>query len=201
MDKQYSKWIYLSVLLFAGAIFGSLLVQSLQLEQREQLAAALTQYLQWIGVDSQLDGTAALFWSVFAKHLQWIIIIFICGLTIIGIPFIIIINFLKGFMIGFSISMMVQQFGIEGLVLALVSFVPQNLFVIPALIILSGAAIGYSGFLVKNRLLKHSGNLGAATMNYSSLAITILLVCSVSALIEAFLSPHMIQWYTTYAQL
>ncbi len=110
MDKQYSKWIYLSVLLFAGAIFGSLLVQSLPFEQREQLAAALTQYLQWIGVDSQLDGTATLFWSVFAKHLQWIIVIFICGLTIIGIPFIIIINFLKGFMIGFSISMMVQQF-------------------------------------------------------------------------------------------
>jgi len=191
----------LSVLLFAGAVFGSLLVQALSVEQQTELSAALSHYLQWIGVEGQLEGTTALFWSTMLKHFQWVVLIFICGITIIGVPIIVVFNFLKGFMIGFSISIMVQQFGTEGLFLAFVSFVPQNIIVIPAIILLSSAAIRYSGFLLKNRILNHGGELGVTTMNYSSLAMTALLLCALSALVEAYLSPQLIQWYIAYAQL
>ena len=73
------------------------------------------------------------YWSIAALHLKWIGLIWILGLSVIGLPGILILDFLKGVLIGFTVGYLVGQYSWKGLLFALVSIAPQNLFIIPVL--------------------------------------------------------------------
>src|SRR5699024_12627559 len=57
----------------------------------------------------------------FLFHVKYLILLFILGLTIIGLPAIWILIFSKGLVIGFSVGFIVNQLGWKGLLLAATS--------------------------------------------------------------------------------
>src|SRR5699024_7024580 len=66
----------------------------------------------------------------FSFHIQYLFLIVLLGVTIIGIPLIWLFVFLKGLVIGCSVGFIVSQLGFKGLVLATVSIAPQNMLII-----------------------------------------------------------------------
>ena len=194
LKSNMSKWIYLGVVIFAGAVFGSIFIQVLPSEQQLGLGNEINIYMNWMKHNGDINSSY-LFWDVFFNYFKWAALLFILGISVIGVPIIIILNFLKGFLIGCSIHVIVQMFGTQGVLLSLATVVPHNVIAVPAILILSSTAIGFSTFVIKNRLIKHVGNLREAFVSYSAVAMSMLILLAIAAVVQVYVSPQVMEWY------
>ncbi|MFD0586831.1 stage II sporulation protein M [Paenibacillus sp. GCM10027627] len=193
MKNHFNLYLFVSVLFVVGGIFGVLLVNALTLEQQQELASEVAGYVQQMdaGVSSSAE---TVFWERFFFHLKWLLLIWILGMTVIGIPGILALNFLKGALVGFSVGILIQHYEWEGVFFSFITLAPQNALAIPALIITSAASISFGVFIVKNRLFQQKGELLPEFGSFASTSVMMLLLFAGAALIEAYLSPAIIGW-------
>ncbi|MGO4697603.1 stage II sporulation protein M [Paenibacillus sp. 2TAB26] len=191
--NQLSLYVFVSVLFIVGVIFGALMVNALTLEQQQDLAQDVDQYVQLInqGIGS---GASDSFWDRFFFHSKWLLVLWLLGITVIGIPGVLALNFLKGALVGFSVGTLINQYAWKGVLFSLVSIAPQNIIAIPAMVIMSAAAISFSMFVIKNRLLRQKGELAPELGSFTSTAVLMLFLFAGAALLEAYISPTLISW-------
>ncbi|MCF2937537.1 stage II sporulation protein M [Paenibacillus alkaliterrae] len=193
IKNQLSLYVFVSVLFVVGVIFGALMVNALTLEQQQELARDIDQYVQLMNAGIG-TGDAASFWERFIFHSKWLIILWLLGITVVGIPGVLALNFLKGALVGFSVGTLINQYAWKGVLFSLVSIAPQNILAVPAMIIASAAAISFSMFVIKNRLLQQKGDLAPQLGSFTSTAMLMLIIFAGAALFEAYLSPSLISW-------
>ncbi|WP_169081877.1 stage II sporulation protein M [Paenibacillus sp. PL91] len=193
IKNQLSLYVFVSVLFVVGAIFGALMVNALTLEQQQELAQDVDQYVQLMneGIGS---GEAHSFWERFFFHSKWLLVLWLLGITVVGIPGVLALNFLKGALVGFSVGTLINQYAWKGVLFSLVSIAPQNIIAVPAMIITSAAAISFSLFVIKNRLLRQTGELAPQLGSFTSTAMLMLILFAGAALFEAYISPTLIGW-------
>lgn len=197
MRNHFNLYVFVSVLFVVGGIFGALLVGVLTLEQQQELAAELGHYVSYL--DAGLVGDAkALFWDRFWFHFKWLMLIWVLGITVVGIPGVLALNFLKGALVGFAAGVIVQQYAWKGILFFAASVVPQNLIAVPAIIVVSAAAISFGLFVVRNRLLQHKGELLPQFGSLTSTVIIVLLLLAGAAWLEAYISPALLGWVAPY---
>lgn len=197
VEKQFNLYVFVSVLFVVGGIFGVLMVNALSFEQQQDLAHDMEQYVRLMNAGVSV-GEAPLFWDRFFFHLKWLVLIWLLGVTVVGIPGVLALNFLKGALVGFSIGTLIQQYAWKGVWFSLVSVAPQNIIAVPAMVIASAAAISFSIYVVKNRLLQNKGALAPQLGSFTSTVILMLLIFAGAALFETFLSPSLINWATPF---
>ncbi len=195
VKNQLSLYVFVSVLFVVGVVFGALMVNALTLEQQQDLAQDVNQYVKLMN-DGVGMGEAQSFWERFFFHMKWLLVLWILGITVVGIPGVLALNFLKGALVGFSVGTLINQYAWKGVLLSLVSIAPQNIIAVPAMIIVSAAAITFSMYVVKNRLLQQKGELAPQLGAFSSTAVLMLIVFAGAALFEAYISPSLISWVT-----
>lgn len=192
-------YIFVAVLFVVGAVFGAMIVSALTLEQQQELAGEISRYVQ--GADSAaLAGSETLFWDRFWFHFKWLLLIWILGITVIGVPGILALNFLKGALLGFAIGVLVQQFGWKGIVFFFITVAPQNIIAVPALMIVSAASISFAVYVVKHRLLlqERKSELLPQLGLLTSTTMIMMFLFAGAALFEAYLSPSIVGWASTY---
>lgn len=195
MKEHLSLYVFVSVLFVMGVVFGAVMVNALSLEQREEITRFFGGFFHLINDGNRLDEQVT-FRQVFGMHMKWILLIWVLGLSVIGLPLILILDFLKGVLVGFTIGYLVGQLSWKGMLFALASVVPQNLIVIPVLIICSVTAMAFSVHLVKNRFLQRKGSVYHPFMQYSLLTLSMAAVLFGVSAFEAFLSPVLMKWVT-----
>ncbi|MEW9031999.1 MAG: stage II sporulation protein M, partial [Planifilum fimeticola] len=84
---------------------------------------------------------------------------------------------------------LVSQLSWRGLWFAFLSVVPQNLLVVPAMIIMAVSGIHFSLLLVRNRLISRRGTIYPEFLAYSGLVMAMAVVLVFASLFEAYLSP------------
>ena len=141
-------YIFVSVLFVVGVIFGALLVNALTLEQQEELNRQISQV--FLHINTPQD--AATFWSSLWMYWRWILLIALLGISIIGFPLVLLVDFVKGALIGFTVGTLVSQYSWKGIIVALAAVAPQNLFTIPLILIASVASIAFALHILKHRL-------------------------------------------------
>jgi stage II sporulation protein M len=192
MKNQKSLYIFVTVLFMMGVIFGSVIVNTLDPTQKEGLLHYLGYFFQGLKQNSIADPQVA-FQHSLGDHLKTVGLMWILGLSVIGIPLLLVFIFLKGLVIGFTVGFLVNQLSWEGMRFAFVSVVPQNLLIIPALIIVTVAGIDFSLALVRNRLIRHRGTIYPQFVSFSILITGMVIVLLVSSVFEAYISPLMMK--------
>ncbi|WP_410514730.1 stage II sporulation protein M [Paenibacillus sp. BR2-3] len=196
VKEQTPLYIFVAVLFLVGVIFGALIVSAMTLDQQQDLGEYLGNF--FITVDQQgLPADPESFWSIAGLHLKWIGLIWILGLSVIGLPGILILDFLKGVLIGFTVGTLIAQYSWHGLLFALVSVAPHNLVLIPVLLVSSAAAIAFSLHMIRSRVLGQRRNsvtrpFAMYTVLSLSMAVLILGVSS----FETWVTPAMMRWVT-----
>ncbi|MEF3301889.1 stage II sporulation protein M [Paenibacillus sp. GYB003] len=193
MKDHLPLYLFVSVLFVMGVVFGALMVNALSPGQKEEMARHVNSFVQIVNQGSEFGGQGTL-WDSFALHLKWIGLIWVLGLSVVGLPLIFILDFLKGVLIGFSVGYLTHQLSWKGMLLAFVSIAPQNLIVIPALVMCSVGACAFSMYIVKNRFLQKRGALYPTFVQYTTTAAGMAVLLFGVALFEAYLSPVMIKW-------
>ncbi|THF75851.1 stage II sporulation protein M [Cohnella fermenti] len=187
-----NMYIFIGVLLLSGVVFGVVLVNALTLDQQQDLADRLGAYWQTFGNPDSLDAGAA-FRERFLLYAKWLFLIWTLGLSVIGLPFVMALDFLKGVLLGFSVGLIIRELNWHGVGLSLAAIAPQNLIVIPALIISSVSASRFAYYFVHERLFRRKGSMFPPIVAHTAVAIAMLLVLGVASLYEAYVSPLVLE--------
>jgi stage II sporulation protein M len=181
--------LYFLVLVFfiAGITAGAFTVDALSSVQKEELVNYFQSFFSVL--NSETVKSAAVFKQSLANNVQFILLIWILGITIIGIPLILMIVGIKGFIIGFSVSFLVEGMGVRGLLFALVSILPQNLLIVPAVVVAGVMGISFSLSMLNRRKIRHKKSFSSEFLLYSVNFLTIFFIVTVGSLIEGYITP------------
>lgn len=186
----YSKKIVIIIvfiIFFIGLLFGSLYITILNNDNKKEILDSVSNYItsyKTITFSSKLE----IFRSSLINNFIYFIIMWSLGLSIIGIPVILIMIFFKSFVFGFSIGGLFACYKTKGLLLILVYIIP-NLILLILNLLLGIYSINLSIKLLTNALTKKTLNFGSFMGKYFFLLMIIILIIILSSLVEAFISP------------
>lgn len=187
--ENRGQYFMISLIFLVGIIVGNYKVAGLEGDVSSYLSKLVDNYLQG-GVAGSLDGSNIL-WAAFLSQAKIVAAIWFLGLTVIGLPLILAVVFLRGFSLGFTVGFLYQEKALTGVLIALVSVLPQNLVYIPFLIMWAVIALNFSIFIVKGRNTSVMP-LGTGFISYSILMLVFLVLFLLGAFIEAYLSPWLL---------
>jgi len=201
-------YIFICVLFMMGVVFGSLLVNALTMQQVQEVSQYLTSFLQpymppvegnpavAAATVQTTPSAAPSMFETFGSHVRWLILIWLLGLSVVGAPLILLLNFVKGMLLGFTIGFMAGQWSWQGMLLALVSVAPQNIIAVPALIVLSVVALRFTMVLVRSHLDRRTRTMAQPFLWFTLTACALSLLLFGVALLETYVSPALLHWVT-----
>lgn len=141
--------------------------------------------------DNKITPGQALKNSILINYL-YIASIWILGLSIIGIIINILLTYIKGFIVGFSISSIFLTYHYKGIIAALLFCFPVQIINIILIAILSIYSIMFSKNLLKI-IISKKGNNRLMLKKYI-IILMICIICSfISSLLESYLLPNLLK--------
>lgn len=193
IKSNSTVYIFVVVLLLMGVIFGAVVVNSLHASQKEDLMFYLNQFFG--EVSKEKIGDPATIWKEsFFSHLTYIGLIWLLGISIIGLPIILVLLFLKGVVVGFTVGFLVDQMGVKGFLLSFVAVLPQNIIVIPVYIAVSAISISFCVQLIRQLFVKkRADSILPQLFRYSLAFIVVGIFLIVASFIEGYASPYLMK--------
>lgn len=189
IQENSSLYIFNAVLLLMGVIFGAILVNSLQLNQKQDLSFYLQRFFGQVS-KGEFAIAGEMFRESYLSQLKYIGFIWILGISIIGLPLIFILLFAKGVVVGFTVGFLVSQHGWNGLLLAFVSVLPQNLIIIPVFLVMTTIAASFSLRMIRHQFIrKITEPLLPLLIRYTCFFLVIGAVLALASSVEAYASP------------
>ncbi|KAB7672871.1 stage II sporulation protein M [Bacillus sp. B1-b2] len=191
--EHSSIYMFIIVLFFMGVIFGAIVVNSISLSQKEDLYYYLSQFFGQV-TNGQVAESKDLFFQSLSHNSKYIGFIWLLGISIIGLPIILILLFIKGMVVGFTVGFLVNQMGWHGFLLSFVSILPQNLIVIPIFIISATISVAFSFKMIRQQFMKKKGeSILPLFGRYTLLLFFAFIIIAVAAGIEAYISPFLMK--------
>jgi stage II sporulation protein M len=193
MAANRSTCLFLSLAFILGVSAGAFTVNGLSTMQRDELSNYLQGFLQLFG--NQSVKSSELFSIGLAENLKIIGLLWILGVTIIGIPFIFIIMGVKGFVTGFSSGFIINAMGTKGILFSGLALLPKEIIIIPCLVFIGVNGINFSMRIAKSKSSNESQKTGLKTAFISYCLVTLLFSCIVMAgvLFDAYVTPVLIR--------
>lgn len=128
------------------------------------------------------------------SNTAYILITWILGISIIGLPIIILITFWRSFVIGFSISSFIITYGAKGCLLSFIYIFPHLIINLLFFIILSTYAIRLSIKLVSTIINKKSLDFKIIMNKYLNILLICTVIIIIAVLYEVFVMPIIIKF-------
>lgn len=123
----------------------------------------------------------------------FIVIVWLLGFSIIGIPIVIFMYFSKAFILGFSLSSFILQYKFKGLLLALIYFFPHHVVNILAYTLILIYSLKISFILVNSIIKKKTISFKAIMNRYLIVFAVSIGMVIVASLYECFVVPFLIR--------
>ena len=134
----------------------------------------------------------------FLTNFIYISLIVILGLSIIGIPLILFIYFVKIFIMGFTLSAFFVTFKIKGLVGALIYLIPIQLLIMISIFIVSIYSINFSFNLLKEIKKGNSFNYKKFFRQYIFIYLISIGMILISSLLEGFYLINIFKLFSSF---
>ena len=180
------------IILFLGVISGAIFTNIIDLNDQKLVLEKISSFIA--NINNETINNIQAFKNSIITNISYSFIIWILGMTIIGIIINIFILYLKGFIFGFSLSAFILTYNYKGIILSILYTLFGQLLNIVAIIILTIYSIMFTYNLLKQIIkAKQNLNLPKYFKNYSLIFIIILLINIISSISEAFLFPTLIK--------
>lgn len=187
-----NKITFLWVLLFflVGIVLGSYTVYYMSDFNRVEITTYFNNFLEFLGGNS-VAYTSILVDSI-KSIIPMVVIIVLLGYTAVGTPIILMMDLAKGYVIGFTFSLIVSMLGSKGVMLVLSGLMLQNLIFIPIIMLISVLAIRHSVTKLKMGVSRDRVKLDVsrAYLNFQGL-LSLIIISGI--LIETYISPNLIR--------
>jgi stage II sporulation protein M len=189
-------FIFTIVLFIVGVVFGAIVVNALADGQKADLFNYLRGFFALVN-DNNLADARYVTWHSVGTNLKMLGLIWVLGVSIIGLPLIVVLIFLKGFTIGFTVGFLVDNFASKGLMFAILAVLPQNLLIVPVLVIAGVAGIAFSLMLVRSRFTQDMP-LYPRFLAYTFLMLILCVCLVVASFIAGYVSPFLMKIITPH---
>lgn len=187
-----NRILFLWILLFflIGIVLGSYTIYYMSDIGKVEMGGYFNNFLSFIK-STQVDYMSILINSIKAI-LPISIIIIVLGFTLIGFPFVLILNLIKGYILGFTLALIITVLGAGGASVVFTSLVLQNIIFVPIIILISILSMKSSIIKLKN-LKRDSSQLDISGRDYIMIQAILLSFLSVGIIIETYISPYLVK--------
>lgn len=196
VQSHSSIYLFILTLFLMGVVFGAVVVNSLSFTQKEDLYFYLGQFFGEIA-DGKIASSEELFRQSFLHNVKYLGFMWLLGISIIGLPLIFILLFMKGIVIGFTVGFLVNQMDWNGFLLSFATVLPQNIVIIPTFIFIGVISVSFSLTLIRKIFMKLSPTMQVHMVpllsRYVIAFVLAIAVITVAAGIEAYISPNLMK--------
>lgn len=191
--KKETFWPYLliALMLLLGVLFGIMATSVLHESQSAELRLYLDSYFSFVGRDNALQKASStlLKEALSLNLLKTALPMILASLSLIGVPLIAVVGFLRGFIVGFGTGFLIKELRFKGGMLFLTGLLPQNIFLIPGLIICGGASVIFSIAMISALLGNKRQPLQRELQEYLARSAVGILVILLGCFMEAYVTP------------
>lgn len=193
---RYTIQLYLALAaLLVGALFGVLAIGTLSLGDKLSLLEYLRRFL---GLEAVRPTYHGVFQPALADNLKILGLLYLLGVSVAGMPLVVIVVFFRGFVLGFAAAFMVSTMHWQGVGIGVVSMLLQNVFILPALVIVAAVALGFSWDLISPKARRHGSGLGEGFAFFTGLAVVMAAVTLVGTALEAYGVPFLLHLFSNW---
>lgn len=190
---SYAVIIFFFVL---GISLGALTVSNIDIETKSDVKAYIDNFISISRTDS-VHSVEILKQSI-KFNLITCLVLFLSGLTYVGVLIVPIISTFRGFCIGLTVAFLNDSLSKGGLLMSLTSILPQNLVYIPVLIVFSVCSISLAFTILKNKLNRKSNEVLGYFWSISMTALFLFVIMIGGSIIESYITPYLIKLVAPY---
>ncbi|MEG0994850.1 MAG: stage II sporulation protein M [Bacilli bacterium] len=194
LKKQKKQYLLLMFLILGGMILGIIYAFFLKEGDQALVKGTLDTFFMEIK-DGNLHYQSGLITSV-SSNFIYTFLIWVLGISVIGIIFVLFLLLARGFIVGFAIGSIITRYGFKGLLGAFCYIFPHHLLNILFSVLLSFYAIKFSIKLINYLFFKKDINFKIAMKKYGEILLICLGGFFFSSLLEVFVSPFLIKFFT-----
>ncbi|UCZ54688.1 stage II sporulation protein M [Bacillus shivajii] len=193
VEENKAIYLFTIVLLFMGVIFGAIIVNSLSFAQKNDLYAYLSLFFGQVE-QGEFASSTEMFTQSFAHYGKYLGLMWFLGLSVIGVPVIFILLFIKGLVVGFTVGFLVNQMGFDGFLLSFATVFPQNIILIPIFVVVATVATAFSLKIWKQITKRGYEPIFQYFISYSIFLLVTGASVALVSLYEAYVSPTVMQF-------
>lgn len=199
MNKEISKLVIPSKkinyftfsILILGFLCGCIFLVLLGSEDKTSVISQITNYFSSISSNTMNSGLA--FKNNLIINYIYLISIWILGLSIIGLFFNIFIIYIKGFVVGFTISSMILTYKIKGIISAFLYLTFGQLFQLIVVLIVGIYGFMFSFHLLKLIFNKKKDNGRSMVKKYIVILGLGVIITFIASALESFVLPNILK--------
>lgn len=190
-------YFFIALLFLIGVVFGTLAVKALTTDQKAELMDYLNLFLRDVAGTPTIAGNELVGQTVWS-NLKSIGVIWLSGLTVIGLPLALILVFTKGFASGFTVGFLVDEISWRGLLVAGAAVLPQSLLLIPAVLFVGAGAVCFALFVLRHRLSNRRTPVPLPLVSYALFLLVGAAVVALAGIVEAYVTPVFLRATTNW---
>jgi stage II sporulation protein M len=192
-DIKRNKNIYISIILvmIISLIFGTLFITILNDSDKLLVTNQINEFFKNIA-DNKYIANENLVNNLLNNNVYGIVL-WIIGISIIGIPVIICMFFYKGFVLAFTISSLIYNFKVEGVFLSFIYVFPHMIISLIVYFILTYYSFHLSIKLLRKILNKEDFKLKFYIRKYIFILLLSVITLSLCSLYETYVVPYLLK--------
>ena len=191
LEEQKKIYIFLIIVMTIGMILGIIYAVILNKSDHNLVTTSLNSFFTSIK-NNDIDYKSALINSLIG-NISFVTFIFLLGISIIGIPLIIMSLAISSFIFGFSLSSIIYTYHLNGILRAITYLFPHQIITLLMSLFLGFYALYFGIKLFKYLFRGVDINLRNSMKRYLQVYITVLLFFIGCSFLEVFLSPALIK--------
>ncbi len=193
--KQKKLYRIIITLMFFGIISGILFIFFISKESKTKALVSIKNFFDLMNTSTGINYGKSLL-NALVNNIGYVLLIWLLGISIIGLPITIILAFMKSFIVGFSISSIISCYKAKGILGAFLYVFPHQIIILFIYLLLSFYSISFSIKLFKSLFLKQTINFRVVMQKYIKILLISLIGIIIVSLYEVFISTYFIKLFT-----
>ena len=194
IKRQKKAYLFLIILIGLGLISGIVFIFFLSKEDSAMVKEQLRLFFEQMKNLDNLNYQKGFLNSITSNFL-FAGSIFFLGISIIGLPIVLFLLFMKGFITGFSISSIIANYQWKGILGTGAYIFPHQIINLVIWLLLTFYAASFSIKLFSCLFLKKNINLREAMKKFLKIFLICIIGLAISSIIEIFVSPFLLQLF------
>lgn len=182
-------YLIVIIILVVGIIAGVVFVNNTSVEEAQEIQNYITEFINLLKQGNRID-TGQLLKKSLGDNITLIIIMWLLGSTVIGIPIVMGIVLFRGFCIGYSVSAIIASIGVQkGILFFFTTMFLHNLIFIPVIICMTISCMRLYKSIMKD---KRRENIKIEIIRHTLISIILGLLLVLAAFIESYVSTNLL---------
>ncbi len=187
--QSSAAWVLAAFVL--GSLVGALALNALTPHDRLVLHAAVAQF---VNQGARGVRTPPLFGQAVLDNLKVLGLIYALGVSVAGLPLVLLALFFRGFVLGFAVGFFVNTMPGAGVGVALVAIVLPNLVLVPAWLVAGSGGLAFASRLLRTADWRRGPPLARAFADYTLVTLAGAALVVVGSALQTLAAPLLLHW-------